>query len=103
MRKVIRFIVLLPFRILSVLVMVALLAAEWIGIFLVSMSAWIFNLVATFIFIVGIVALIMGGASGRQWLEMMGLSFGFFIVPFIGEGIVLLMLGVRYKIIDWLG
>ena len=82
--------------------MAALFAAEWIGIFLVSMSARIFNLVATFIFIIGIVALIMGGNSGRQWLEMMGLSFGFFIVPFIGEGIVLLMLSVRYRIIDLL-
>ena len=102
MRKVIRFIVLLPFRILSVPLMVALFAAEWIGIFLVSMSAWIFNLVATFIFIVGIVALIMGGASGGQCLEMLGLSFGFLIVPFIGEGVVILMLEVRYRIIDLL-
>lgn len=66
MRKIIRFIVLLPFRILSVPIMAALFAAEWIGIFLVSMSAWIFNLVATFIFLIGIVVLIIGGASGRQ-------------------------------------
>lgn len=41
MRKVVRFIVLLPFRILSLPVMAALFAAEWIGIFLVSMSAMI--------------------------------------------------------------
>ena len=80
--------------------MAALLAAEWIGIFLVSMSAWIFNLVATFIFIIGIVTLIMDGVSGRQCLEMMGLPFGFFVVPFIGGGIVILMLKVRYKVID---
>ena len=101
-RKVVRFIVLLPFRILSLPVMAALFAAEWIGIFLVSMSAWIFNLVATFIFIIGIVTLIMGGASGRHCLGMMGLSFGFFIVPSIGEAIVLFMLKVRYGIIDLL-
>jgi len=38
----------------------------------------------------------MGGASGRQWLEMMGLSFGIIVVPFIGENIVILMLELRY-------
>jgi len=36
MRKIIRFIVQLPFRIMSVPIMAALFAAEWIGIFLVS-------------------------------------------------------------------
>lgn len=29
---------------------------------------------------------------------MMGLSFGFFVVSFIGEGIVILMLELRYMI-----
>lgn len=69
-------------------------------VMILSMSAGIFDLVATFIFIIGVVALIMGGASGGQCLEMLGLSFGFFVVPFIGESVVILMLEVRYKIIE---
>ena len=100
MHKIIRFVVLSPFRILSVPVMVVLFDAEWIGIFIESLSACIFNLVATFIFIIGIVAHIMGGASGQQWLEMMGLSFGFFIILFIGEGVVFPMHEVRYRVIE---
>ena len=43
MRKVLKFVALLPFRIMSIPVIVALFVLQWIGIFLVSMSSWIFQ------------------------------------------------------------
>lgn len=70
MCKVLRFVAFLPFRIISISVIATLFVLEWIGIFLVSMSSWIFNLVATIMFTVSLIGLCMGGITKMECLEV---------------------------------
>lgn len=103
MHRYIRFIVRLPFRILSVPVMAVLFAVKWIGIFLVSISSWIFNLMATILFTVSLIGLCMGGITKMDCLKFLAVAFGvLFIVPFLCEGLIIVMVGIRLKIKDWL-
>lgn len=102
MCKVLRFVALLPFRIISIPVIVALFVLEWIGIFLVSMSSWIFNLVATIMFTVSIISLFIGNMTGSECLKYLAIAFCVFIVPYLGEGLILVILEIRLKISDWL-
>lgn len=102
MRKVLKFIALLPFRIMSIPVIVALFVLQWIGIFLVSMSSWIFNLVATIMFTVSLIGLCMGGITKMECLKYLAVAFAVFIVPFLGEGLIMVILEIRLKISDWL-
>lgn len=102
MCKVLRFVALLPFRIISISVIATLFVLEWIGIFLVSMSSWIFNLVATILFTIVVIELFMGDMTKLECLKCLAVAFAVFIVPFLGEGLIMVILEIILKISDWL-
>lgn len=102
MRKVLKFVALLPFRIMSIPVIVSLFVLQWIDIFFVSMSSWIFNLAATIMFTVSFIGLCMGGITKMECLKYLAVAFGVFIVPFLGEGLIMVILEIRFRISDWL-
>ena len=102
MCKVLRFVALLPFRIISIPIIAALFALEWIGIFLVSMSSWIFNLAATILFTVAVIELCIGDMSKQECLKCLAVAFVVFILPFLGEGLIIVILETRLRISDWL-
>lgn len=88
MRKVVKFVVLLPVRIVLLPVELALILITWIGIFVTSMSAWIFNLVATLVFALTLLGKLTGTMPTDMFWKSMGFSFAVFVTPFIAEWII---------------
>ncbi len=98
MRKVVKFVVLLPVRIILLTVELALILITWIGIFVTSMSAWIFNLVATLVFALTLLGKVTGTMPTEMFWKSMGFSFGVFITPFIAEWIILRIIDLRFLV-----
>lgn len=95
MRKVVKFVLLLPVRIVLLPVELALILITWIGIFVTSMSAWIFNLVAMLLFTLALFCRITGEMSSGEFWKCMGASFAVFILPFIWEWFILRIVDLR--------
>ena len=98
MRKVVKFVLLLPVRIVLLSVELALILITWIGIFITSMSAWIFNLVATLLFALTMLGKLTGTMPTDMFWKSMGLSFAVFITPFIAEWIILRIVDLRFLV-----
>ena len=69
-------------------VMLLLKLLEWAGIFLISVSSVVFNLLAGLFFLVGVASYILGLTSGSEALKMLIVGFVVFMVPIIGDWIV---------------
>lgn len=98
MRKVVKFIVMLPVRIILLPVELALILIIWIGIFLTSMSAWIFDLVATLVFALTLLGKLTRTMPTDAFWKSMGFSFSVFITPFIAEWIILRIIDLRFLV-----
>ena len=44
----------------------------------------------------------MGGITKMECLKYLAVAFGVFIVPFLGEGLIMVILEIRFRISDWL-
>ena len=100
MRRFVRFIVLLPVRIVLLPVELALILIGWIGIFITSMSAWIFNLISTIMFALVLFSRITGTMPVPMFWKSMGVAFVIFIIPYVAEWIVLRIMDLRYFVWD---
>ncbi len=96
MRKDVKFVLLLPVRIVLLPVELALLLITWIAIFFTSMSAWIFNLVATLVFALTLFGRLTDTMPTDMFWKSMGFSFAVFIIPFIAEWIILRIIDLRF-------
>lgn len=83
----------LKLLVLPLIVVITLL--QWIGIFLVSMSAWIFNLIASLLFILALISVI-GGAGIVQVIPLIIMAFVVFVVPFVGEWMIERIIDVNF-------
>jgi len=63
---------------------------KWIGMFIVSMSGWIFYMLASGLFTLGIVFKLFGVAEWSEILSLWGVSFVIFVIPFIAGTITAL-------------
>ena len=61
--------------------MLLLKLLEWAGIFLISVSSVVFNLLAGLFFLVGVASCILGLTSGSEALKMMIVWFVIFMIP----------------------
>lgn len=95
MRKVVKFVVLLPVRIILLPVEMALILITWIAIFFTGMSAWIFNTVAFMLFTLALFCGITGGMSTGEFLKCMGTAFVVFIIPFVAEWVIMRIVDLR--------
>ena len=68
--------------------MLLLKLLEWAGIFLISVSSVVFNLLAGFFFLVGVASYILGVTARLEALKMLIVGFAIFMVPIIGDWIV---------------
>ena len=68
--------------------MLLLKLLEWVGIFLISVSSVVFNLLAGFFFLVGVASYILGVTARLEALKMLIVGFAIFMVPIIGDWVV---------------
>lgn len=86
---------LLPVWGMSVLVM-------WIGLFLNSISATIFGILSTLIWVLTLVSLMFGQATGAEAVKMLILGFICFIIPYIGGWFIERIVMIRCILGDYL-
>ena len=69
--------------------MLLLKLLEWAGIFLISVSSVVFNLLAGLFFLVGVASYILGLTAGSEVLKMLIVGFVIFMIPVAGEWFVM--------------
>lgn len=85
--------------VLPIVVVVTLI--QWIGIFIVSCSAWMFNLLSSLLFLIALVSA-FAGAGAMQVIPLFIMAFTVFVVPFVGEWIVERIIDIRFALNDLL-
>ena len=93
--KMIAKIVLLP-------VLIAAILAQWIGIFLNSISGVFTGILSFIIVLTGIASLLFGLASGPETLKMMIAAFAIFLIPHIGNWLIGRIMLLRFRIGDFI-
>ena len=68
--------------------MLLLKLLECAGIFLISVSSVVFNLLAGLFFLVGVSSYILGLTAGPEVLRILIIGFVIFMIPVVGEWIV---------------
>lgn len=86
MRKAVKFVLLLPVRIILLPMEVVLILITWIGIFVTSMSAWIFNLVATLVFALTLLGKLTGTITKAAISEVI---FSGLMIPYANVALAL--------------
>ena len=74
---------------------------EWAGIFLISVSSVVFNLLAGLFFLVGVASYILGLTAGVESLKMVVTGFVIFMIPIIGEWLVTLITAANTSLCDF--
>lgn len=75
----------LALKVLALPLILALSALQWVGTFFLSMSGWIFNLIASLLFLLDIVCVAFGKASRQEAVWLMGFSFAIFMLPVLSR------------------
>ena len=72
-------------KILVMLVLLAVIVFQWVGIFLSGLAGAILNLLAFLFALTAGLAYLMGLATGPEALKMLSVGFILFIIPHIGN------------------
>ena len=78
-------------KIVAIPIMLILTMAKWVGIFLIGFSSVAFNLLAGLFLLVAILSYLMGLTAGPEALKMIAAGFMIFMIPVVGERIVMLI------------
>lgn len=89
-------------KILAFPIMLMVTLLQWVGLFLISFSSVLFNLLAGVLFMVAVMTYFMGLDTGKEVLRMLGVSFIVFIIPHIGEWIVERIAIANYTLRDFI-
>ena len=97
-RKVIKLIL----KALTLPLMAAMILFQWIGIFLTGLAGGILNLLAFLFALVAGAAFLMGLASGPETLKMLAVGFVLFILPVIAERIIIGITAIRCNLAEFI-
>lgn len=75
-------------KVLAFPIMLVIAVLQWVGIFLISFSSVVFNLITGLFLLVAILSYLMGLAAGPEALKMIIAGFVVFMIPVAGEAIV---------------
>jgi len=75
----------LALKVLALPLIIVLRALQWVGTFFLSMSGWIFNLIASLLFLLDIVCVAFGKANRQEAVWLMGFSFAIFMLPVLSR------------------
>ena len=82
-------------KILVFPVMLIVIVIQWLFIFLISFSSFIFNLLAGLFLLVAVLSLIFGVATWPEALRAVLAGFIVFMIPVIGQGITAVVVMIR--------
>lgn len=90
------------FKLLALPIVITVTLIQWAGIFVTGFSAVLFNLVAGAIFMVALACLVTGVVTGTEAMQMLALSFAFFIIPHIAEWFIVRIAELNYFLRDFI-
>ena len=96
--KLIRWIV----KIILLPVVGILTLAQWIGIFLNSISGVVMGILSFLIVLTGTASLLFGLASGPEFWKMIITAFVIFLIPHIGDWMIERITLLRYLVGDFI-
>ena len=97
-RKVIKLIL----KALTLPLIAAVTLFQWIGIFLTGLAGGILNILAFLFALVAGAAFLMDLASGPEALKMLAVGFVLFILPAIAERIIIGITALRCNLADFI-
>ncbi len=86
--------ILLKIAVLPLILVVTLV--QWAGVFLISFSSIIFYLFAGLCFMVSVLSYLMKISTGAEAIRMLIVGFVVFLIPHIGEWIVIRIGAINY-------
>ena len=89
-------------KIILLTVAAVLTVAQWVGIFLNSISGVVMGILSFVFAMTALASLIIGLASGAECLRMMVTAFVIFLVPHIGNWLIERIIQLRYLIGDYI-
>lgn len=88
---------------LLILPLVAILTVlEWMGIFITQFMGMLFQVLAGAIFLLGLACWVTGLESGSGVMNIMSISFTFYVLPIIAEQLVVGIALANQTLKDWL-
>ena len=81
---------------------VVLSIIQWVGIFLISVSSVVFNLLAGLLLLVAVLSLIFGVSAWTEALRPVLAGFIIFMIPVIGQGITAIIAVFREGLSDFI-
>ena len=100
MRSFAKVIVSLPVRIILLPVELALIIVSWLGIFLTSMTGWMFNLLSVVLFSLCLLAKIVAHMPTDLFWQSMIFCFVMFILPHLAEWFISRIVDLRFWVWD---
>lgn len=68
---------------------------QWFGVFLISFSSAVFNLIAGLFLLVAVLSYLMGQSSGAEAVKMITSGFIVFMIPVTGDRIVTFIIALN--------
>ena len=97
-RKVIK----LTLKALTLPLMAAVILFQWIGIFLIGLAGGILHLLSFLFALTAGAAFLMEVASGLEALKMLAVGFVLFILPVIAEWIIIGITAIRCNLAEFI-
>ena len=71
---------------------------QWFGVFVIGFSSIVFNIFAGLFLLVGVLSYLMGQSAGAESVKMIVAGFIVFMVPVVGESIVIAIAVLNIKL-----
>ncbi len=91
---------LLKIAVLPLVLVVTLV--QWAGLFLIGFSVVFFNLFAELCFLLSILGYLMQVSTGAESIKILIMGFVVFLIPHIGEWIVIRISAINYGLRDFI-
>lgn len=80
----------IPLKVIALPLLLVVIAAKWIGSFLVSFARIILYIFAGLCFLVAVLSYFMGISTGTEAIKILAIGFVSFLIPFIAGQLVTL-------------
>lgn len=79
-------------------IMLIMTVIQWFGVFVIGFSSTFFNIFAGLFLLVAVLSYLMGQSAGAEAVKMIAAGFIVFMVPVVGEWIVIAIAVLNMKL-----
>lgn len=90
------------FKLLVLPLIATVTLIQWVGIFLMQFSTFIFNLLAGLMFLITIAGWMFGISTGADTLQMLTVAFVVFIISHFAEWVIIRIAAINYGLREFI-